>query len=100
MNQQDNDGLNFSRGIRGPLGKLEVDEKTKLDEHTAKLWAKQCALRGQERSVVQRDLIYLAVYGKTWSQMAADSMIHAAERNAAIAKLLGPIEGPEFEGGQ
>ena len=98
MNQQDNDTPFFARGIRGPLGKLDQDAKTKLDEHTMELARRKAAMQGTDISGALRDLAYLWVHGKTYSQMVAEVLTHDAERTAALSKLIGTFQGPESKG--
>lgn len=86
----------FSRGIAGPLGKLDHDLKTKVDEHTQRLFLRHCAMRGSDASSVLRDCVYALVHGKTYQQMVAEKISHDADRMSALAQLIGPFQGPEF----
>lgn len=95
---QDETPMN-SRTIAGPLGKLDCEMKTKVDEHTQALFLQICRMRGSNSASVQRDCIYAIVHGKTYSQMLAEKMNHEAERTAALAKLIGPFGAPELMGG-
>ena len=86
---------------RGPLGKLDVPAKTKIDEQTHDLWLRECALRGTDTSAVLRDFIYASVYGKTYQQMVLDKVNHDAKRIETLARVIGPFGGPQSNpGGQ
>lgn len=94
------DGLPmFARGIVGPLGKLDVAEKTKIDEQTHDLWRQHCALRGTDTSTVLRDFIYATVYGKTYQQMVLDKVNHDAKRIETLARVIGSFGAPESNQG-
>ena len=60
----DDDLPMFARGIAGPLGKLDVPAKTKIDEQTHDLWRQYCALRGTDTSAVLRDTSTQSTAGK------------------------------------
>ena len=64
----------FSRGIAGPLGKLEHSLKTKVDEHTHALFLRQCALRNTDASSDLRDCVYLMVHGKSYRAMVVEKL--------------------------
>ncbi|QXW17443.1 hypothetical protein KXJ72_11385 [Comamonas aquatica] len=95
--QQDDDLPMFARGIAGPLGKLDIPAKTKIDEKTHELWLQQCALQGVDTSSVLRDFIYASVYGKTYSQMVLDKANHDAKRIATLTGLIGHFGAPESD---
>ena len=86
----------FSRGIAGPLGKLEHSLKTKVDEHTHALFLRQCAMRNTDASSDLRDCVYLMVHGKSYRAMVVEKFSHEEKRNEALLKLIGPFGGPEF----
>lgn len=88
----------FARGIAGPLGKLDLDAKTKLDENTHRLYLQLCAMCQTDVSNDLRDYIYLRVYGKTFRQMALEKSNHDADRTKALAQLIGSFQGPESGG--
>ncbi len=87
----------FARGISGPLGKLENDLKTKVDEHTHALFLQHCAMRRTDTANVLRDCVYALVHGKTYRQMVLEKISHEAQCADAIAKLVGPFEAPESD---
>jgi len=89
----------FARGIAGPLGKLECPLKTKVDEQTHTLFLQQCNMRRSDTSSVLRDAVYAMTYGKTYQQMAIEKANHDAECAQAMTKLIGPMWGPELNGG-
>lgn len=95
QNNDNSDLPAFARGIAGPLGKLEHDLKTKVDEHTHRLFLQHCAMRGSDPSTVLRDCAYALVHGKTYGQMVVDKLKHDAERTEAMVKLIGAFQGPE-----
>jgi len=86
----------FARGIAGPLGKLDHDLKTKVDEHTHELFLQHCAMRGSDTANVLRDCVYALVHGKTYQQMVVEKINHDAKRTEALVKLIGPYGAPEF----
>jgi hypothetical protein len=90
------DGLPaFSRGIAGPLGKLDHDLKTKVDEHTHTLFLQQCAMRGIDPSCALRDCVYVMVHGKSYRQMVVEKVSHDEKRIQALTKLIGHFGAPE-----
>ena len=91
-----NDTPAFARGISGPLGKLEQEAKTKLDEHTHRLYLQLCSMCQTDPSSDLRDYIYLRVYGKTFRQMALEKSNPDADRIRALAALIGSFEAPEL----
>lgn len=92
------DGPAFARGLAGPLGKLNCDAKTKVDEVTHELWLQHCAAVGMDTASVLRDCIYALVHGKTYRQMVVEKINHDAKRIDAMARLIGPFEVPESGG--
>lgn len=98
LNAQDAGGLAFSRGIAGPLGKLDWVLKTKVDEHTHALFLQQCAMQRTDASNQIRNCVYALVHGKSYDQMIVERLNHDAQRTQALAKLIGPFGGPEFGG--
>lgn len=88
----------FARGIAGPLGKLDIQLKTKVDEATADLFLRHCGQQATDTSMVLRDCVYALVYGKTYRQMVVEKVNHDAQRTEALAKLIGPFGAPEFGG--
>lgn len=89
----------FSRGITGPLGKLDFDLKTKVDEHTQALFLQDCAMHNTDTATVLRDYVYARVHGRTYQQMVLEKINHEAKRTEALAKLIGPFRGPESSEG-
>lgn len=98
--KNDLDSLQFARGIAGPLGKLDHDLKTKVDEHTHTLFLQQCAMRGIDTSAALRDCVYLMVHGKSYRQMVMEKVSHDDKRIAVLTKLIGSFGAPEFGGAQ
>ena len=88
----------FSRGIAGPLGKLNCDLKTKIDEVTHDLWLPYCAARQSDTAGVLRDCVYGLMHGKTYGQMVVERVNHDAKRTEALVKLIGPFGALEFGG--
>lgn len=88
----------FARGIAGPLGKLDIPLRTKVDEATADLFLRHCGQQATDTSMVLRDCVYALVYGKTYRQMLVEKVNHDAQRTEALAKLIGPFGSPEFGG--
>lgn len=88
----------FARGIAGPLGKLNCDAKTKIDEVTHGLWLQLCASRGLVTADMLRDCIYLLVHGKTYRQMVVEKINHDANCIDGLARLIGPFGAPELGG--
>ena len=88
----------FARGIGGPLGKLDCDAKTKIDEITHGLWLRVCASRGVLPAEMLRDCIYLLAHGKTYRQMVMEKANHEANCIDALARLIGPFGAPELGG--
>ncbi len=88
----------FARGIGGPLGKLDWDAKTKIDEITHGLWLQLCASRRTVPAEMLRDCIYLLVHGKSYRQMVLEKVNHDANCIDGLARLIGPFGAPEFGG--
>lgn len=95
---QDDEGTYFSRGIAGPLGKLDCALKTKVDTHTHTLFLQQCAMRRTTTSNEIRNCIYALTHGRSYDQMVMDKVNHDAQRTEALTKLIGSFGGPEFGG--
>lgn len=95
---QDDEGPAFSRGIAGPLGKLEHSLKTKVDEHTHALFLRQCSMQNTDASNELRNCVYALVHGKSYDQMVIEKLNHAVQRTEALTKLIGSFGGPEFGG--
>lgn len=95
--QEEDDLPLFARGIAGPLGKLDIPAKTKIDEKTHELWLQQCAMQGVDTSAELRDYIYARVYGKTYRQMVLEKANHDAKRIATLAGLIGHFGAPESD---
>lgn len=88
----------FARGIAGPLGKLEHELKTKVDEHTHGLFLRQCAIQNTDASNELRNCVYALVHGKSYDQMVIEKLSHAVQRTEALTKLIGSFGAPEFGG--
>lgn len=86
----------FSRGIAGPLGKLEHVLKTKVDEHTHTLFLQQCGMQRTDASSQIRNCVYALVHGKSYDQMVVEKINHDTQRTEALVKLIGPFGGPEL----
>ena len=86
----------FARGIAGPLGKLDYQLKTKVDEHTHTLFLQQCAMQRTDSSNQIRNCVYALVHGKSYDQMVVERLSHDAKRTDALAKLIGPFGAPEY----
>lgn len=97
QDEQDDDDPAFSRGIAGPLGKLEHPLKTKVDEHTHTLFLRQCAMQRTDASSQIRNCVYALVHGKSYDQMVVEKVNHDAQRTEALAKLIGNFGAPESE---
>lgn len=93
----EDDRPHFSRGIAGPLGKLEHPLKTKVDEHTHTLFLQQCAMQRTDASNQLRNCVYALVHGKSYDQMVLEKVNHDAKRTEALVKLIGPFGDPECE---
>ncbi|WP_235504162.1 hypothetical protein [Acidovorax sp. Leaf84] len=98
LDPEEGDGPRFSRGIAGPLGKLEHALKTKVDEHTHTLFLQQCSMQSTDASNQLRNCVYALVHGRSYDQMVVEKLSHEAQRTQALAKLIGPFGGPEFDG--
>lgn len=85
----------FSRGIAGPLGKLEHVLKTKVDERTHALFLQQCAMERTDASNQLRNCVYALVHGKSYDAMVIEHLSHKAQRTDALAKLIRPFGGLE-----
>nr|BDD45764.1 hypothetical protein 17 [bacterium] len=69
-------GPMFARGFAGPLGKLDIPLRTKVDEATAGLFLRHCGQQATDTSMVLRDCVYALVYGKTYRQMVVEKENH------------------------
>lgn len=98
LDVQDDDIPMFSRGISSPLGKQDIPLKTKVDEVTHTLWLQRMRMLSTDTSTVFRNIVYLDVHGRTWSDMVLEKMNHDAQCAKARAALIGPIGVPEFGG--
>ncbi|WP_314972851.1 hypothetical protein [Comamonas testosteroni] len=88
----------FARGIAGPLGKLDHELKTKVDEVTFHRFRKSCALMDIDTSARIRDAIYVLEWKKPYWQMVAEKRSHEAEHSQGLQALVGHIQAPEFGG--
>lgn len=88
----------YSRGIAGPLGKLEHELKTKVDEQTHLLFRQQCAMQNTDTARELRNCVYALVHGKSYDQMLVERLNHDVQRTRALAQLIGPFGGPESGG--
>lgn len=95
LDAEDDQGPVFSRGIAGPLGKLEHPLKTKVDEHTHALFLRQCAMQNTDASNELRNCVYAIVHGKSYDQMVIEKLSHAVQRTEALTKLIGSFGAPE-----
>lgn len=100
LEQASDDLPHFARGIAGPLGKLDNELKTKVDEVTHALYIRLCAMHQTDPSRDLRNYVYLRVHGKTYDAMVLERVNHDAQRTAALAALLGPFGAPETTGAQ
>jgi hypothetical protein len=89
----------FSRGRPiGPNGVLDDQLKTWVDAETGGLLRRQLRIANQEVSGFLRDCAYAKVYGKTYSMICAERMLHEANAMAALCALTGPFQGREVGG--
>lgn len=88
----------FARGIAGPLGKLDHELKTKVDEVTFNRFRRSCALLQVDTSARIRDAIYVLEWKKPYRQMVAEKMLHEDEHSQGLQALVGHIQAPEFGG--
>ena len=88
----------FARGIAGPLGKLDHELKTKVDEVTFNRFRRSCALLETDTSARIRDAIYVLEWKKPYRQMVAERMLHEDEHSQGLQALVGHIQAPEFGG--
>lgn len=87
--------VSFSRGIAGPLGKVDCPLATKVDQTTFELFRRDCALSQTDTATVLRDFVYMPVHGKTYRQMVAEKLIHDDKRIDAMRSLIGSFRNPE-----
>ena len=88
----------FARGIAGPLGKVDHELKTKLDEVTFHRWRRSCALLQTDSSARLRDAVYALEWGKSYKQMVIDKVRHEDEHSQGLLALVGHAQAPEFGG--
>ncbi|PJO37620.1 hypothetical protein CTI10_015290 [Delftia acidovorans] len=88
----------FARGIAGPLGKLDIQLKTKVDESTAEQFRRNCVLKGTDTSTVLRDAIYVMTWERSYRQMVAEKLMHEEQSASRLHSLIGPFGAPEFGG--
>ena len=88
----------FARGIAGPLGKLDIQLKTKVDEATAEQFRRDCVLNGTDTSTELRDAIYVLTWKRSYRQMVAEKLLHEDQSASRLQKLIGPFGAPEFGG--
>ncbi|MEG0139190.1 MAG: hypothetical protein RR818_02500 [Citrobacter sp.] len=88
----------FARGIAGPLGKLDHELKTKVDEVTFHRFRRSCALMEIDTSARIRDAIYVLEWKKPYWQMVAEKRSHEAEHSQGLQALVGHAQAPEFGG--
>ncbi|CUB01417.1 hypothetical protein [Comamonas thiooxydans] len=88
----------FARGIAGPLGKLDHELKTKVDEVTFHRFRRSCALLKLDTSARIRDAIYVLEWQKPYRQMVAERMLHEDEHSQGLQALVGHVQAPEFGG--
>lgn len=88
----------FSRGIAGPLGKLDHELKTKVDEVTFHRFRRSCALLQIDTSARLRDAIYVLEWKKPYRQMVAEKMLHEDEHSQGLLALVGHAQAPELGG--
>lgn len=88
----------FARGIAGPLGKLDFQLKTKVDEATAEQFRRDCVLKGTDTSAELRDAIYVLTWKRSYRQMVAEKLMHDDQSASRLQSLIGPFGAPEFGG--
>ncbi|MEQ6475122.1 hypothetical protein [Comamonas sp. wu1-DMT] len=88
----------FARGIAAPLGKLDHELKTKVDEVTFHRFRRSCALLELDTSARIRDAIYVLEWKKPYRQMVAEKMLHEDEHSQGLLALVGHVQAPEFGG--
>lgn len=88
----------FARGIAGPLGKLDFQLKTKVDEATAEQFRRDCVLKGTDTSTELRDAIYVLTWKRSYRQMVAEKLMHDDQSASRLQSLIGPFGAPEFGG--
>lgn len=88
----------FARGIAGPLGKLEFQLKTKVDETTAEQFRRDCVLKGTDTSTELRDAVYVLTWKRSYRQMVAEKWLHEEQSASRLQSLIGPFGAPEFGG--
>lgn len=88
----------FARGIAGPLGKLDIQLKTKVDEATAEQFRRDCVLKGTDTSSELRDAIYVLTWKRSYRQMVMEKWMHEEQSASRLQSLIGPFGGPESGG--
>jgi len=88
----------FARGIAGPLGKLDFQLKTKVDEATAEQFRRDCVLKGTDTSAELRDAIYVLTWKRSYRQMVAEKLMHDDQSASRLQSLIGPFGAPESGG--
>ena len=88
----------FSRGIAGPLGKVDHELKTKVDEVTFHRFRRSCALLQTDSSARLRDAVYVLEWGKSYKQMVIEKVRHEDEHSQGLLELVGHTRAPEFGG--
>lgn len=88
----------FARGIAGPLGKLEFQLKTKVDETTAEQFRRDCVLKGTDTSTELRDAVYVLTWKRSYRQMVAEKWLHEEQSASRLQSLIGPFGAPECGG--
>ncbi|WP_315534001.1 hypothetical protein [Delftia acidovorans] len=88
----------FARGVAGPLGKLEFQLKTKVDETTGEQFRRDCVLKGTDTSAELRDAIYVLTWKRSYRQMVAEKLLHEDQSASRLQSLIGPFGAPEFGG--
>ncbi len=89
----------FARGIVGPLGKVDHELKTKVDEVTYHRFRRSCVLLQTDSSARLRDAVYALEWGKSYRQMVMEKVRHEDEHTDGLLALVGHIRAPEFLGG-
>ena len=89
----------FARGIVGPLGKVDRELKTKVDEVTYHRFRRSCVLLQTDSSARLRDAVYALEWGKSYRQMVMEKVRHEDEHTDGLLALVGHIRAPEFLGG-
>lgn len=86
----------FARRAVCDLGKATQEIKTKVDEQTEYEWLRLCAQQNMKSAEFLRDLVFMAVHGKSHSRMVAEQKLHDVESTEAFARMKGLYGAPEF----